>query len=83
MTEAELRQQLADAYDCDLEGTQAQIALFAEQLRNKYADWQRYRYYHILVGSTPVESQTPGDFPDADVATFLLSLSPTVASTGC
>lgn len=39
---------------------------FAEGLKKKYPDFESYRLYHVLVGSTPKGKCEKYDFPDED-----------------
>lgn len=53
-----------------------QVTVFAGTLKEKYPDFQRWRVYHALIGSTPGTSNLiEGDFPGEDsVVNFLESL---------
>lgn len=66
---------LRQAYCRNLLETNRRICAFVRQLRGVYADCERYRYYHLLVGSTPTARSRELDFPRAEVEHFLESLS--------
>lgn len=72
--EAELRRRLAQAYASDPQGTSCRIVMFTELLRSQYPDWPHFRYYHLLVGSTPQQNAQESDFPNEEVQRFVLNL---------
>ncbi|GEM_PF-4279405 len=37
-----------------------------EEIRKNHPDYQQYRLYHLLVGSTPEKDADKFDFPDED-----------------
>lgn len=50
-------------------------ATFSRMLMSKYPDYQRYKLFHILNGSTPPEYVDKFDFPGEDsIETFIRSL---------
>ena len=67
----ELRRRLITAYERDWHGTHHRVVRLAERLRSQYPDWQQYRYYHVLIGSTPRHHHDFDDFPNGEVAGFL------------
>jgi len=39
------------------------IYLYGTEMKKKYEDWNRYRVFHILIGSTPPPEADRIDFP--------------------
>jgi len=39
---------------------------FVDNLKKKYSDYEKYRLYHLLIGSTPWEDCPKFDFPGED-----------------
>jgi len=53
----------------------AKLCEFVEKLKAKHEDYQDYRLYHFLVGSTPNRELSKIDFPEDDsVEKFINSL---------
>jgi len=75
LTRDNLRRLLLAAYTRDVLGTHARICVLAKSLRERYRDWHRYGYYHVLVGSTPPEGLRWDDLPGGEIRAFLEELA--------
>ena len=62
-----LKSQLEKIYNQpDYLKTHEQIVEFAKRLEQKYSDYNSYKAYHLLIGSTPPNLCSKFDFPGED-----------------
>lgn len=71
----ELRERLRTAYDRSSDATHNLVIEFAQRLQELYPDHNRYRAYHLLVGSTATHVCDRDDFPEHEVEAFVRSLA--------
>lgn len=66
---------ILDAQKIDIFGTQDKIVDKANFLKDKYPDYNDYRLYHLMIGSTPEKVLPFFDFPGEDsIMNFLRTL---------
>lgn len=74
LLEEQLVTRLRQAYCRDLIETNERICRFVKRLRAAYPYCERYRFYHLLVGSTPTADCSDCDLPAREIERFVEAL---------